>query len=262
MKPKRIIYYTDPIHDDFAANRIKTKKVGGDFPFANGKKLWNLFALLLYYIIAIPIVWTISKGYLGLRFENRDVLKRVRGTGFFLYGNHTRELDAFLPALSAFPVKAYTIAHADAVSIPFLKNIVLMLGAIPIPTEHTGMKKFLDAVYLRIREKQCVAIFPEAHVWPFYTGIRPFSDTAFHYPVKTNAPVIAMVVTYRKRRGLFRFARKPGMTVTFSEPFYVDDCLPPKEAQKKLRNQVYHFMTRISSEKENIEYIKYVYKPG
>ena len=70
-----------------------------------------------------------------------------------------------------------------------------------------------------------------------------------------------MVVTYRKRRGLFRFAKKPGMTVTFSKPFYVDDRLPPKGAQKKLRNQVYRFMTRISSEKENIEYIKYVYKP-
>ena len=260
MKSKRIVYYTDPIHDDFAANQIKTKKVGEDFPFANINKLWNLFAFLLYYIVAIPIVWMISKVYLGLKFENRDVLKRVRGNGFFLYGNHTRELDAFLPALSAFPVKAYTIAHADAVSIPYLKNIVLMLGAIPIPTEHAGMRKFLNTVHLRICEKQCVAIFPEAHVWPFYTGIRPFPDTAFHYPVKTKAPVIAMVVTYRKRRGLFQFAKKPGMTVTFSEPFYVDDRLPSKGAQKKLRNQVYRFMTRISSEKENIEYIKYVYK--
>ena len=92
MKSKRIVYYTDPIHDDFAANQIKTKKVGEDFPFANINKLWNLFAFLLYYIVAIPIVWMISKVYLGLKFENRDVLKRVRGNGFFLYGNHRLSL--------------------------------------------------------------------------------------------------------------------------------------------------------------------------
>ncbi len=49
MKSKRIIYYTDPIHDDFAANQIKTKKVGEDFPFANINKLWNLFAFSLLH---------------------------------------------------------------------------------------------------------------------------------------------------------------------------------------------------------------------
>ena len=261
MKSEQIIYYTDPIHDDFAENQIKTKRVGEDFSFVIGNKIWNLFAFLLYYIVAIPIVWMIAKVYLGLKFENRDALKKVRGTGFFLYGNHTRELDAFLPALSAFPAKAYIIAHADAVSIPLLKNVVLMLGAIPIPTERNGMRGFLEAVSLRIREKQCVAIFPEAHIWPFYTGIRPFSATSFHYPVITKAPAIAMVITYRKRKGLFRFAKKPGMTISFSEPFYAKDNLSPKAAQKELRNQVYSFMTQVSSEKENIEYIKYVYKP-
>lgn len=260
--PNRIIYYTDPVNDDFAENNIKTKKVDGNFIFVNKNKLWNMAAALLYYIVAIPIVWIISKVYLGLKFENRDTLKKVRGTGFFLYANHTRELDAFLPALASFPAKAYIMAHADAVSIPFLKNIVLMLGAIPVPTERAGFSGFLDTIDTRIHEKQCVAIFPEAHIWPFYTGIRPFPDTSFRYPVKMNAPVIAMVITYRKRQGLFRFVKKPGMTVTFSEPFHSNDSLPPKAAQKELREQVYRFMTQISSEKENNEYIKYVYRPN
>ncbi|MBQ6048103.1 MAG: 1-acyl-sn-glycerol-3-phosphate acyltransferase, partial [Oscillospiraceae bacterium] len=174
-----------------------------------------------------------------------------------LYGNHTRDLDAFLPSMAAYPKKAYIIANPDAVSLPGLKQVVQMLGTIPIPTEYGGMRPFMDAVFSRVREKNCVAIFPEAHVWPFYNGIRPFPDTSFHYPVKDRAPVVAMVTTYRKRKGLFAFAKKPGMTVTFSEPMAADPGLPPKEAQKELRDRVYRFMCETSAAGENIVYIDY-----
>ena len=102
-----------------------------------------------------------------------------------------------------------------------------------------------------------MAIFPEAHIWPFYTGIRPFPDTAFRYPVKENAPVIAMVTTYRKRRGLFRFLKKPGMTVTLSQPMYPRQDLAPKQAQQELRDRVHHFMVEVSSSRENVAYIRY-----
>ncbi len=45
-----------------------------------------------------------------------------------------------------------------------------------------------------------MTIFPEAHVWPYYTGIRPFGEAAFHYPVATGKPVYTMTVTYQRRR--------------------------------------------------------------
>ena len=103
MAAKRIIYYTDPLNDDFAETSIHTKEVGADFPFIHKGVLWNLLAQLVYYCIAVPIVFVISKVYLGLKYENRQVLRQLRGTGYFLYGNHTRMLDAFLPAMTAFP---------------------------------------------------------------------------------------------------------------------------------------------------------------
>ncbi|MBP5314065.1 MAG: 1-acyl-sn-glycerol-3-phosphate acyltransferase [Eggerthellaceae bacterium] len=261
MRAKRVIYYTDPINDDFATGKIKTKTVDATHKFVNRNIIWNVSAMILYYLVAAPLILMISKFYLGVKFENRAVLKQVRRGGYFLYGNHTRDLDAFLPALSAFPKRVHIIAHANAVSTPILKHIVVMLGAIPVPSGTSGMKGFLEAVDLRIKEKRCVAIYPEAHIWPFYTGIRPFTETSFWYPVKMRVPAVAMVVTYRRRAGVFRIFKKPGMTITFSEPFFADDKLSPKRAQKKLRDEVYCFMTKISSEKENIEYIKYVRRP-
>ena len=257
MAAKRIIYYTDPLNDDFAETSIHTKEVGADFPFIHKGVLWNLLAQLVYYCIAVPIVFVISKVYLGLKYENRQVLRQLRGTGYFLYGNHTRMLDAFLPAMTAFPKKAYVVSNPDAVSLPFLQTLVTMLGVIPIPTRFSGMRQFLSSVTQRYQEGNVLAIFPEAHIWPFYTGIRPFSDTSFRYPQKLGAPVVAMVTTYRKRRGLGQLLRRPGMTVTLSEPFYPDPTLSPRDAQQQLRDRVYNFMMSVSQSHENVQYITY-----
>lgn len=255
--PAKTIYYSDPLTDDFASLNIHTKAVGADFPYVHKQPLWRLTETLLYDLIAVPIVFVISKVYLGLRFENRKILRQLKDTGYFLYGNHTRSLDAFLPALSAFPKKAYVVANPDAVSLPLLQRLVLMLGVIPIPNQFSGMRPFMKTVSQRSREGHCIAIFPEAHIWPFCTQIRPFPDTSFRYPVRENLPAVAMVTTYRRRRGLFRFCRRPAMTVTFSAPMYPREDLTPKQSQEELRNRVHAFMTEITSTHENVTYIHY-----
>lgn len=255
--PAKTVYYQDPLTDDFATLNIRTKDVTAAFPFLRDSRLWKLGAAFLYYVIAVPVIFVISKVYLGLRFENRKVLRQLRDTGYFLYGNHTRALDAFLPALSAFPKKAYVVASPDAVSLPGLKNLVLMLGVIPIPSHFSAMRQFIKAVSRRCRDGNCVAIFPEAHIWPFCTQIRPFPDTSFRYPIRENVPAVAMVTTYRRRKGLFRVLRRPGMTVTFSEPMYPREELTPKGAQEELRNRVYDFMVATAQTKENVTYIHY-----
>lgn len=47
------------------------------------------------------------------------------------------------------------------------------------------------------------------------------------------------------------------MTITLSEPFYPDAALSAREAQQKLRDQVYHFMVSVASSHENICYFDY-----
>ena len=53
------------------------------------------------------------------------------------------------------------------------------------------MKEFRKAIAYRVGQNQSVAIFPEAHVWPYYTGIRPFSDASFQFAVDTGNRCIA-----------------------------------------------------------------------
>lgn len=261
MKDKKVVYYSDPLNDDFADTDIKTQHIPVDFCYVHKSVIWKILSFIVYYIVALPLVWLMAKLILGLKFQNRKVIKQFRGQGFFLYGNHTQPLDAYVPPLAAFPKRSYTLANPDAVSIPFIKNLVMMLGALPIPSEIMGFKMFVDAINTRCAQNACIAVFPEAHIWPYYTGVRPFHDSSFRYPVKAKAPVVAMVTTYRKRKGLFEFTKRPGMTVTFSPVFYPDKTLTAKQAQAKLRNQAFEFMDGVARSTPQIEYIHYEYKP-
>lgn len=255
---KRVVYYTDPLRDDFAGTSIRRKPVGEKFPYRRRDPLWNLLAFLLYHVIAYPIVWTYARVVFGLRIRNRRALRRLR-RGAFLYANHTQMLDPFLLPVAGFPRKVNPIANPDAVSIPFLRQVVLMLGCLPIPTERAAIPQFVDAVRARVAHGGHVAIYPEAHIWPYYTGIRPFTSTSFHYPVDCGAPAVAVVTTYRRRGGLIgRFTDRPAITLHVSESMWPDETLPRRQAIRELRDRVYTFMYETAAREPQVEYIQYL----
>ncbi len=256
-KPKTIVY-GDLLQDDFAGTHIRQKEVNKTFPYVRTAWAWRACSWFLYYMVAIPIVFVISKLYLGLAFENRKALRQLSIGGYFLYCNHTHILDVFVAPLLAFPKRVYTVAGADAVSIPGIKHLVMLLGGLPIPTKKSGLPAYKAGVFRRFQEDSCIAIFPEAHIWPYYTQIRPFGTASFTYPAQLNAPVTAATVTYRRRRGLFRCCKRPGMRVYISDPIYADGAQPLRERKTFLRDRVYEHMCKAATECENIEYIRYV----
>ena len=90
-------------------------------------------------------------------------------------------------------------------------------------------------------------------MWPYYTGIRPFTDASFSYPAHTGTPVFAMTTCYRKRK-IGSFPK----TVTFIDgPFYPDESLPVPERKKVLRDQCYNAMKARAEENSTYEYIAY-----
>ena len=124
----------------------------------------------------------------------------------------------------------------------------------PLPDDKAAYANFTRAIEQRITEGKAVVIYPEAHIWPYYTGIRPFTDTSFHYPVKFNTPVFCFTNTYRKRR----FGKKPRIVTCVDGPFFPNEELPQKQRRKDLRDRVYNAMlTRAqASDCVTIQYIK------
>lgn len=167
---RKTIYYHDPLHDDFAPTNghIRPKPIGADFPYEHPSPVWQALAFVVYRLIMTPFLFLYCKLVFDLRIENRKVLRELPG-GYFLYGNHTNTLaDAFIPTLLAFPRRANIVTAADTVSIPGVRNIVQMLGAVPLADTIDGTRQFLAAIHRRLERRQAVMIYPEAHIWPYH----------------------------------------------------------------------------------------------
>lgn len=239
-EPKRVIYYRDAENEDYAGTNINTKSVDADFPFAPIGLLWYFFAIIAYYVIAIPLVFFYCYIICGFRVKNRKAIRKIRKSGYFLYANHSHFTDAFLAPIVSFPKRAYVIVGPDTVSIKGIRTFVQMVGAIPIPDGLRGMASFLNAIRLRVEQKCSVSVFPEAHMWNYCTFLRPLKSGSFRYPIHLDVPSVAVAVTYQQRR--LGFIKQPKRTVFISDPIYPDHTLSPKEAQRKLQDEVETFL--------------------
>lgn len=258
--PKEI-YYSDLKHDDFAGTNIETKTVDASYRYLHGK-LWTAVSHVVYYGIAFPLVWFFCCGLLGIRIVNRKAVRKIpAGQSFFLYGNHTHFSDAMLGSIVAFPKRAEVISGPDAVSIRGIAWLVAMLGGLPIPSSRKGMERFMEAIETHSTHGRCITIFPEAHIWRYFTGIRPLDPVSFRYPVRLDRPVIAMCLTYQKRKGLFKNTLWPKRVLYVSDPILPRTDLPPKEAQRRLRDAVQEFLER-SAVHSDCERIRYIHRPA
>lgn len=240
MEPgKKVIYYHDELNEEFAGDHIQAKTIDGHYRYVREGVGGRLLHAFWYRIIATPLAFFYMRLYFGHRIVGKKRLKQAGGDGYFLYGNHTHNLaDALVPTLTAAPKDACVIVHANNVSMPLLGRITPYLGALPLPDDAAAGKHFLAAVQHHIKKKRCVMIYPEAHIWPYYTDIRPFTDRSFRYPVTLDAPVYCLTNTYQKRKH-----RKTPRLVTYLDgPFYPDGTLLRKEQQKELRDRVYATM--------------------
>lgn len=260
MKKKRqVIYYQNELEDEFSAARITARKIDGSYSYDNGTCGRRIGHLVWYTVLARPLARLFLKIRFRHRIVNREVIAetmREKGrTGYFLYGNHTHALaDALIPSMVCAPADAYVIVHPDNVSMPFLGRITPCLGALPLPDDAEAAKNFIKAVEAEAGRGSCVTIYPEAHIWPYYTKIRPFPDTSFRYPLLCHVPVFCFTNTYQRR------AKGGGIDiVTYVDgPFYADSALRGRQQRRELRDRVYAAMTERSRHNtmERIRYVK------
>lgn len=256
MKEKKTVYYQDELNDEFSTAQIVPKKIGDDYVYVYRSAIKKFTHFFWYRMVATPLAWLYLKLYFHHKIVNKKILKKYKDTGYFLYGNHTQDIgDALIPTMLTFSKDVYVIVHPNNVSMPVLGKITPSLGALPLPDTLKASRNFLHAMETRLREKNAIAIYPEAHIWPYYTKIRPFTDKPFHYPIKYDVPTFCFTNTYQKRK----FSKRPKIVTYIDGPFYPNKELAVSERQAALRNQVYDRMCERSLASE-VEYIEYRYK--
>lgn len=250
---RRVIYYDDLLNDEFSTAKIKTKRIDGNYVYIRNGIFFRMMRFLLYRPIAAPL----ARVYLFFKFRHKIVNRELLQTekdGCFLYGNHTQTIaDAVLPGVLGGKKNAYVIVHPNNVSMPVLGRVTPLLGAIPLPDDKAAAENFIRTVRKRIRENEVVAIYPEKHIWPYYTKIRPFGESSFRYPVKYDKPAYCFTNAYLARG---RRKNKARLVTYIDGPFYADKTLAAAQARKKLRDEVYAQM-RIRAENSDIQMIRY-----
>lgn len=253
-KSEKIVYYNDELNDDFASNEITPVKINENYKYIHKNIFWKISSFIIYRIIFLVPCYIYTKIKYRMKIVNRNVLKSKKNEGYFLYSNHTQEvLDTFFPTFATFPKRVYVIANPKNVSIKHMKALNKLLGALPVPDGIKAMKNFKSAIKHYIDKKCVISIYPEAHVWPYYTKIRPFKSVSFEYPYELDKPCFCATTTYQQIKG------KTRIVIYIDGPFIADKTLPKKESKEKLRNEVYEAMTS-RSKNSNIEIIKYIKK--
>lgn len=233
-------YYYSKFTDNIVNSANQDFSLPDDYqiiPTSLSARIWNVFVRYL----AAGFGWVYSRIFLHVHVVGKEKLSSFKNTGYFVYANHTQPMgDAFTP-LTIYPVKKfYAIADQANWGIPIIGKYLVRYGGLPVGNDLKQSFKLIKAIKTVIQEKHgMVLIYPEAHVWPYYTKIRPFNDTSMHFPVQLKAPSFTATTTYQKKR----FFKRPKITIYIDGPFKVDPTLAKKKAQKKLHDEIWKSLT-------------------
>lgn len=247
---EKVIYFTDELNEDFSETELKHKPVDKNYVYYSRNPFWKIGHFFWNKIVAYPVSIIHAKCRFSWKIVNKKAFKSVKNSSYFVFGNHTQQFFDATMAKMISNKDCYVIVNPDNLNIKGLGWLVKKLGALPLPNDVHTTKRFVTALNQLVEDKKPVLIYPEAHIWPYYTKIRPFKETSFRYPVKYGVPAFCFTNTYQKKGKKIRI-------VTYVDgPFYPDENLPTKERELDLRNRIFETMVE-RSQNSSVEVIKY-----
>ena len=259
---ERVFYYEseedDPIKTEEQEKKIEVRLPEG-YEFIPKNPFVRAYSSVLYRIFKLFGQYY-ERGYWQVKVYGREKLKQAKGKGYVLYANHTNPFhDVFGPAI-AVDRRIFTITNPVNLKIPGIGKFLPYIGGLPLGKTKEEKAAFHAAADKRLKQGTCLVIYPEAHLWPYYTKIRkyPAGDKSFVYAARNNLPVFTMVTTYHERKNRKR-GDLPRMNIYIDGPFWPDEKKSEKENQAILAKKAYESMVKWSKKNE-YEYFRYIKK--
>ncbi|MBR0488113.1 1-acyl-sn-glycerol-3-phosphate acyltransferase [Candidatus Saccharibacteria bacterium] len=258
-KSERVFYYSseedDPIKTDEQEQKIEVGLPEG-YEFIPKNPFVRMYSAVLFRIFWIFGQWY-ERWYWKAKFYGREKLKLAKNKGYIVYANHTNPFhDVFGPAIAA-DRRIFTIISPVNLKIPGIGKILPYIGGLPLGKTAEEKKAFNAAVDTRLKQKKVLVIYPEAHVWPYYTGIRKFpaGDKSLKYAVRNHVPIYTMTTTYHRRKRSGKKGALPRMDIYIDGPFY-SEKKTEAERQAELAKKAYESMCKWAK-KSTYNYFEY-----
>ncbi len=220
-----------------------------NYEYVSKSKIFSLLSNGLYYGIAFPILKILMKIVYDFKIEGKENIRNLK-EGAVTVSNHVLFLDCAMVGLAYGLKKVYFTTLEGSFKIPFVRKLIKLLRAIPIPESVKNREYFMKAVDNVLKEEKSVHFYPEAALFPYFNKIRHFKNGAFDFAVRNNKQVVPMVITFREPKGIRKiFKKKKDVTLTVLEPIKPPEKGNTKQKIEALKNQVYNEMKNVNNKK-------------
>ncbi len=238
---EKVATYDENLH---TFKTIEAKKVYLDDDYYFFKQPWykrllNKILMFLVMIFSQPF----ARFALGYRLKGKKNLKGIKGA--IIVANHIHPIDAFVLCSAFYPKKIFQTMLQTNLGLPGGK-ILRSLGGIPIPDRRNLLDRFMKELVWAIEKRgKKVVVYPEAALVPYSNSIREFKKGAFRFATLADAPIVPMVWTYHKPKGLLKlFKKKPCLHLTVLKPYNIERCEKKHETIDKALNEVHEIMNK------------------
>lgn len=214
-----------------------------NYEYVSKDIIFNTFSDILYYLIAYPILKVLTKIVYDLKIEGRENIDFLE-KGAISVSNHVLFLDCAMVGLAWGLKRVYYTTLEGSFKIPFVRKLIKLLRAMPIPEKIKNREYFLKAVDEVLSNGDYVHFYPEAALFPYYKKIRNFKNGAFSIAVKNDVPIVPMVFTFREPKGIRKiFKKKKDVTLKILKPVTIkEEGLNQKQKEELLKNKVHTMM--------------------
>ena len=154
--------------------------------------------------------------------------------------NHIHYLDCTFIGLINYPNRVYYPTIQENFKIPFVRHLIKLLCAIPIPKERKHKDKFYKQINEALEKNNILHMYPEGSLWPYYENIRDFKYGAFKIAVEANKPIQPIRFVFVNPDGIQKlYKRKKCIHAIILPAIYPDETLEYKERIEDLRNKTY-----------------------
>lgn len=236
------------------AKPVKLKDNYNFFYRSKFKYFMSRFIMIFVGILFYPFIWLFT----GLRVKGRKNYKKIKKQGCILISNHINPGDAFFTGWTLMRRRVYITSLQSNLGLPFgFGKLIRIMGAVPIPEEKKQIPRFRKQFLEEIEWKRKILVYPEAALIPFCDHIRPFKKGAFRLALVDDTPILPIVYTYRKPKGLYRiWRRKPCLTLNFLEPYYPSNEGSHAERIDRAMNDLHELMSNFFNEHSTYFYHK------
>ena len=230
-------------------SNVQEFNIDENYEYIPNSKMFSLLSNGLYYAIAFPILKTLMKIVYDFKIEGKENIRNLK-EGAVTISNHVLFLDCAMVGLAYGFKKVYFTTLEGSFKIPFVRKLIKLLRAMPIPDSIKNREYFMKAVDNVLQKENSVHFYPEAALFPYFNKIRHFKNGAFDFAVRNNKPIVPMVITFREPKGIRKiFKKKKDVTLTVLEPIRPQKDGNTKEKIEILKNQVYDEMKEVNNQK-------------